>query len=150
MWKYIYIRNICLKFLEVEAQRETSLPNPATVGCLFVLHLLVNSVIVMASQKGSRVQFCCYLRKQGWLFNLGALEWIHLLVCLNGSFDFCTPWNCQKIIDFLLVLGERRINWFAWTNLILGVTCGNGLSDLLFFILFTLLLFISQKNFNFV
>ena len=57
MWKYIYIRNICLRFLEVEAQRETSLPNPATVGCFFVLHLLVNSVIVMASQKGSRVCF---------------------------------------------------------------------------------------------
>ena len=100
MWKYIYIRNICLKFLEVEAQRETSLPNPATVGCLFVLHLLVNSVIVMASQKGSRVQFCCYLRKQGWLFNLGALEWIHSWVRLNGLFDFC---NRQKII---MVLGD--------------------------------------------
>ena len=27
---------------------------------------------------------------------------------LNGLFDFCTPWNCQEIIDFLMVLGEGR------------------------------------------
>ena len=57
MWKYIYIRNICLKVLEVEAQRETSLRLPATVGCFFVLHLLVNSVTVTTSQKGSRAYF---------------------------------------------------------------------------------------------
>ena len=27
---------------------------------------------------------------------------------LNGLFDFCTPWTCQKIIDFLMVLREGR------------------------------------------
>ena len=29
-------------------------------------------------------------------------------MCLNGLFDFCTPWNCQKIADFLMVLREGR------------------------------------------
>ena len=29
-------------------------------------------------------------------------------VRLNGLFDFCTPWNCRKIVDFLMVLGEGR------------------------------------------
>ena len=27
---------------------------------------------------------------------------------LNGLFDFCAPWNCQKVIDFLMVLGKGR------------------------------------------
>ena len=49
-----------------------------------------------------------YLRKQGSLFTLGTLEWIHSLVCLNRLFEFCTPWYCQKIIYFLMVLGEGR------------------------------------------
>ena len=48
---------------------------------------------------------------------------------LNGLFDFCTPWNCQKIIDFLMVLGEVELNWFAWTFLILYAKCANGFSD---------------------
>ena len=46
------------------------------------------------------IQFFLYLRKQGWLFTLGALESIHPWVRLNGLFDFC---NRQKII---MVLGE--------------------------------------------
>ena len=25
---------------------------------------------------------------------------------LNELYDFCTPWNCQKVIDFLMALGE--------------------------------------------
>ena len=52
------------------------------------------------------IQFFSYLRKQGWLFRLVALKRIHTWVHLNGLFDFCTPWNCQKIIDFLMVLVE--------------------------------------------
>ena len=52
------------------------------------------------------IQFFSYLRKQGWLSSLGALKRIHPWVRLNGLFGFCTPWNCQKIIDILMVLGE--------------------------------------------
>ena len=52
------------------------------------------------------IQFFSYLRKQGWLSSLSALKRIHPWVRLNGLFDFCTPWNCQKIIDILMVLGE--------------------------------------------
>ena len=52
------------------------------------------------------IQFFSYLRKQRWLFSLGALKRIHPWVRLNGLFGFCTPWNCQKIIDILMVLGE--------------------------------------------
>ena len=79
-----------------------------------MLHLLVNRVIIMtiARKVVERVfiliQFFSYLRKQGWLSSLGALKRIHLWVRLNGLFDFCTPWNCQKIIDFLMVLREGR------------------------------------------
>ena len=53
-------------------------------------------------------KFFSFLRKQGWLFSLGALKGIHPWVRLNGLFDFCTPWNCQKIKDFLMVLGGGR------------------------------------------
>ena len=73
----------------------------------FALYLLVNSVIIMviAGKAVERVfilkQFFSYLRNQGWLFSLGALRKIHPWVRLNGLFDFCTPWNCQKIYDFL-------------------------------------------------
>ena len=72
----------------------------------FVLHLLVNSVIIMARTRKAvehvfiLIKFFSYLRKQGWLFTLGALEWIHPWVRLNGLFEF---WNRQKII---MVLGE--------------------------------------------
>ena len=72
----------------------------------FVLHLLLNSVIIMAVTRKTvehvfiLIQFFSYLRKQGWLFTLGALEWIHSWARLNGLFDFC---NRQKII---MVLGE--------------------------------------------
>ena len=73
----------------------------------FALYLLVNSVIIMviAGKAVERVfiltQFFSYLRKQEWLFSLGALRRIHPCVRLNGLFDFCTPWNCQKIYDSL-------------------------------------------------
>ena len=43
--------NICLNVLEVEVQREISLGLPATVDCFFLLHLLVNRVIVMATSR---------------------------------------------------------------------------------------------------
>ena len=72
----------------------------------FVLHLLVNSVIIMAITRKAvehvfiLIQFFSYLRKQGWLLTFGALERIHPWVRLNGLFDFC---NRQKII---MVLGE--------------------------------------------
>ena len=79
----------------------------------FVLHLLANSVIIMAIARKAvervfiLIQFFPYSRKQRWLFSFGALKRIHPWVHLNGLFDFCTPWNCQKIIDFLMILGER-------------------------------------------
>ena len=72
----------------------------------FALHLLVNSVIIIAITRKAvehvfiLIQFFSYLRKQGWLFTLGALEWIHPWVRLNELFDFC---NRQKIV---MVLGE--------------------------------------------
>ena len=85
---------------------------------LFVLHLLVNSVIIIAIARKAVEQvflliqlFSC-LRKQSWLFSLGALKRIHPWVRLNGLFDFCTPWNCQKVIDFLIVLED---GW-SWTS----------------------------------
>ena len=62
--------DICLKVLVIEVQIAASSRFPATVDC-FVLHLLVNSVIVMtiARKAAERVfiliQFFCYLRKQG-------------------------------------------------------------------------------------
>ena len=84
--------------------------NTIKISChsrlFFVLHLLLNSVIIMAITRKAvehvfiLIQFFSYLRKQGWLFTLGALEWIHPWVRLNGLFDFC---NRQKII---MVLGE--------------------------------------------
>ena len=42
------------------------------------------------------------------MFSLGALNRIHPWVRLNGLSDFCTPWNCQKIIAVLTVLGEGQ------------------------------------------
>ena len=48
----------------------------------FALHLLVNSVIIIAITRKAvehvfiLIQFFSYLRKQGWLFTLGALEWV--------------------------------------------------------------------------
>ena len=74
----------------------------------FVLHLLVNKVIIMAITKKAvehvfiLIQFFSYFRKQGWLLTFGALEWTHPWVHLNGLFDF---YNSQKII---MVLGEGR------------------------------------------
>ena len=84
-----------------------------------MLHLLVNSVIkmVIARKTVERVfflrQFFSYLNKQWRLLRLGALRRIHAWVRLNELCDFCTPWNCQKIIDFLMVLGEAELNWFS-------------------------------------
>ena len=78
----------------------------------FVLHLLVNRVIKMTTARKVvervfiQIQFFPYLRKQRWLFSLGALRRIHPWVRSIWLFDFCTPWNCQKIIDFPMVLGE--------------------------------------------
>ena len=80
----------------------------------FVLHLLVNRIIIMTIARKVMecvfilIQFFSYLRKQEWLFSVGLLKRIHPWVRLNGLFDFCTPWNCQEIIDFLMVLGEGR------------------------------------------
>ena len=62
--------DICLKVLVIEVQIATSSRFPVTVDC-FVLHLLVNNVIVMAiARKAAErvfilIQFFCYLRKQG-------------------------------------------------------------------------------------
>ena len=42
------------------------------------------------------------------MFSLGASNRIHPWVRLNGLSDFCTPWNCQKIIAVLMVLGEGQ------------------------------------------
>ena len=125
-----------LKVLVVVVQIETSSKFPVTVvWLLFVLHLLVNSVIIMVIARTAvervfiLIQFFCYLRKQGWLFSLGALRRIHPWLPLNGLFDFCTLCNCQKIVDFLMVLGEASLKWFAWTRLILCAKCGNGFSN---------------------
>ena len=85
---------ISLNVLEVEIQRETSLRFPATVGSFSVLHLLVDSVIVMTSQKGSRACFwsniiLLLLEKtrvivQPWCVNedlpMGMFEWITSLL----------------------------------------------------------------------
>ena len=137
-----------LKILAVEVQIETSSRFPVTVDCFFVLHLLINSVIIMVITRKAvervfiLIQFYSYLRKQGCLFSFGALRRIHPLVCLNGLFDFCTPWNWQKIIDFFMVLGEAELKWFAWTRLILYAKSGNGFSNFIVY-LFTLPLFIS-------
>ena len=91
----------------VQAQIETSLRFPAIVNyVLYVMHLLVKKVIILAITRKAvehafiLIQFFSYLRKQGRLFTLGALEWIHPWLRVNGLFDFC---NCQKII---MVLGE--------------------------------------------
>ena len=94
----------------VEKHHQDLLPS----RLFFVLHLLANRVIIMtiARKVVERVfiliQFFSYLRKQRWLFSLGALKRIHPWVRLNGLFDICTPCNCQKIYDFLMVLGEGR------------------------------------------
>ena len=62
---------ICLKILVVEVQVTASSKFPATVGCSFVLHLLVNSVIILAIARKAvervfiRIRFFSYLRKQG-------------------------------------------------------------------------------------
>ena len=50
--------DISLKVLVIEVQIATSSRFLATVGCFFVLHLLVNTVIIMAiSSKGSKAYF---------------------------------------------------------------------------------------------
>ena len=80
--------------------------NIIKISCHSRLFLLLNSVIIMAiTRKAIKhvfilIQFFSYLIKQGWLFTLGALEWMHPWVRLNRIFDFC---NRQKII---IVLGE--------------------------------------------
>ena len=101
----------------------------------FVLHLLVNSVIIAITRKAVEhvfilIEFFFYLRKQGWSFTLGALEWIHPWVRLNGLFDFC---NRQNII---MVLGEGRsltrlleLLWYLTPNVTMA-------SDTLFVCLF--------------
>ena len=99
----------------------------------FVLILLVNRVIIMtiARKTVERVfiviQFSSYLTKQAWLFSLSALKRIHPWVRLNGLFDFCTPWSCQKIIDFLMVLGEGQ-SWTGLLELVLYVSVVLGCS----------------------
>ena len=78
----------------------------------FVLHLLVNRITILTIARNLvehvfiLIQFFFYLRKQGWLFSFGALKRIHPWVRLNGLFDFYAPSCCQKIKDFLMVLGE--------------------------------------------
>ena len=131
--KYTYVRGkYLLKVLVFEVQIETS-RFPATVGCFFVLILLVNRVIIMtiARKTVERVfiviQFFSYLTKQAWLFSLSALKRIHPWVRLNGLFDFCTPWSCQKIIDFLMVLGEGQ-SWTGLLELVLYVSVVLGCS----------------------
>ena len=80
----------------------------------FVLHLLVNSVFIMKIARKAvecvfiLIQLFSYLRKQGWLFSLDAIRRIHPWVHLNGLYGLCTSWNWQKIIDFLMILGEGR------------------------------------------
>ena len=102
--------NTCLTVLEVELQRETS-RFPAAVGCFFVLHLLVKSVIVMAiARKAVKhifilIQFFSYLGKQRLIVYYWCVKMDSPMGALNGLFDFWTPWNCQKIIYFLMVLG---------------------------------------------
>ena len=60
-----------LKVLVVEVQREPSSRFPVIVGCFFVLHLLVNSVIIMVIARKEvegvfiLIQIFSYLRKQG-------------------------------------------------------------------------------------
>ena len=101
-------------------------------GLFFVLHPLVNRIIIMAIARNVLecvfilIQFFSYLWKQRWLFSLGALIRIHPGVRLNGLFDFCTLWNCQKIIDFLMVLGNGRsltgfLELVLYGSIVLGV-----------------------------
>ena len=57
--------------------RFSSSRSPATIGCFFVLSLLVNSLIIMIIARKAIViliQFFSYLRKQEWLFILGVLD----------------------------------------------------------------------------
>ena len=92
--------------------------NTVKISChnrlFFVLHLLVNSVIIMAiARKAVKcvfilMQFFSYLGKQRWLFSLSELERIHPWVRLNALLDFCTFWNRQKIMDFPMVLGKKQ------------------------------------------
>ena len=77
----------------------------------FVLHLLVKSVIVMAiARKAVKhifilIQFFSYLGKQRLIVYYWCVKVDSPMGALNGLFDFWTPWNCQKIISFLMVLG---------------------------------------------
>ena len=76
-----------------------------------LVNLLVNSVIVMTSQKGSKACFrsntiLLLVEKTRLVVHLGVLEWIYPWIYLNGLFNFCAPWNCQKIIDFLIILRD--------------------------------------------
>ena len=145
---YICERKIFAKSLSGSSTDRNIIKISCHSRLFFVLHLLVNSVIIMviARKVVERVfvliQFFSYLRKQGWLFSLGSLRRIPPCVRLNGLFDFYTLWNCQKIIDFLMVLGEAELNWFAWTRLILYTKCDHGFSNF-FVCLFILSFFIS-------
>ena len=63
----------------------------------FVLHLLVNSVIIMVIARKAvehvfiSIQFFSYLRKQGWLFSLGAL-----ILFRMGFFGAAHGWGGTK------------------------------------------------------
>ena len=148
--KYMYLckRKIFAKYFNGWGTDRNIIKISCHSRLFFVLHLLVNSEIVMVIARKvvdcvfTLIQFFSYLRKQGWLFSLGTLRRIHQWVRLNGLFDFCTPWNWQKIIDFLMVLGKAELNWFAWTRLILYTKCGNVFSNFIV-CLFILSLFIS-------
>ena len=133
---------ISLKFLKFEVQRETSLRFPATVGCFSVLHLLVNSVIVMTSQKGSRACFWSNII-------LLLLEKTRVIVppwCVNedlpmGVFEWITSFLYSQELSenhrFSNDFGRDMVlNWSARNNLILGTKCGNCLSKLIVFCLF--------------
>ena len=71
---------------------------PATVDCFFVLHLLVNSVIILAIARNAvervfiRIRFFSYLGKQGWLFTC--------------------PWLCvwQKRISYVYISGLQTLS----------------------------------------
>ena len=78
------------------------------------------------------------MRKQGWLFTLGALEWIYSGVRLNGLFDFC---NRQEIIF------DPHVLYRVVTRLILKTSLNkNSIADIFKWILQNILEYLFYRT----
>ena len=109
---------------------------------VFMLHLLVNSVIIVAITRKAvepvfiLIQFFLLLEKTRVIVH----PWCVRVDSPMGAFEWII-WVLESSENHNGFRGGVECNWFAWTCLIIDAKCGNGFSNLI--CLFILLLFIS-------